>query len=101
MEEWTGVEAGSRPETSGLERVSWAIAHSLEDLVVEVGELWKSVAWRECLQWEQVVQGAILADMVELFGHGEQILRMQEMGVWERPEEELAIKKVGSRKYKG
>src|SRR5882672_4700744 len=41
--EWTGVEAASMPETSGLERVSWAIAHALEDLVVEVGDLRKSV----------------------------------------------------------
>jgi len=39
------VEAGNRPEPLGLERVSWEIAHTLEDLVVEVGELWKSVEW--------------------------------------------------------
>ena len=44
-EEWTGVEAGSRLEVSGLERVSWVIAHALEDLVVGVGELQKSVVW--------------------------------------------------------
>src|SRR5467141_953283 len=76
--EWTRVEAASMPETSGLERVSWAIAHTLEDLVVEVGDLWKLVMWQECLQWEQVVQGAVVADMVELIGHGD--LRMWEMG---------------------
>jgi len=99
-EECAGVEARNRPEPTGLERASWAIAHAL-DLVVEVGELRKSVQWRECMQWEQVVQGAILADMVELFGHGECFLRTQEMGVPERPEEEMAIKKVRSQKSKG
>jgi len=53
------------------------------------------------LQQEQVVQGAVISDMVELFGHGEHFLRTWEMGVSERPEEEMAIKKVGSRKSKG
>ena len=83
-------------ETLGLEQVSWEIAHTLEDLVVEVGDLRKLVMWQECLQWEQLVQGAVVTDMVELIGHGD--LRMWEMGASEKPEEELPIKKVRSRK---
>jgi len=99
-EEWTRVEAANRPEISGLEKASWAIAHALEDLVVEVGELRKSVGRRECMQQEQVVQGAVMADMVELFGHGERFLRR---GRWvhRKGRREMPIKKVRSRKSKG
>jgi len=100
-EEWTGVEARNRLELSGLERVSWEIAHTLEDLVVEVGELQKSVMRQESLQQEQVEQGAVIADMVELFGHGEHFLRMRKMGMLEKPEMELPIKKIGSQKVTG
>jgi len=41
-----------------------------------------------------------MADMVELFGHGERFLRTREMGAPERPEEEMPIRRseVGSRK---
>ena len=86
---------------SGLERVSWVIAHALEDLVVEVGEFWRSVMRWESLQQEQVEQGAVVADMVELFGHGECFLRMWEMGALEKSEVEMSIKKIGSWKVAG
>jgi len=89
-------------KSSGREKVWWAIAHALEDLVGEQAQLQESTERQEALMEEMVLKTKVIVDMMDLFMQGEHFLRVQEMGKLEGTEEaELVVRRHRKRIGKG
>jgi len=88
------AEVRKTPKTSGREQAWWAMAHVLEDLVQEQGQIQASEERQEELLEELASNTKVIADAMDLFLRGEHFVRVWEMGRPEGPaESEMVVRR--------